>query len=60
LRFIEVLAENKKIMYIKEISEKYSKLYQQFNKEEKITIISAKQLSPAEENEVLSALKSNP
>jgi F0F1-type ATP synthase delta subunit len=47
-------------MYIKEISEKYSKLYQQFNKEEKITIISAKQLSPAEENEVLSALKSNP
>ena len=40
-RFIEILAENKRLMYIKEITEKYQKLYQQFNKEEKITIISA-------------------
>jgi F0F1-type ATP synthase delta subunit len=49
IRFIEVLAENKRLMYIKEISEKYAKLYQQFNKEEKITIISAYRLSAAEE-----------
>ncbi len=41
IRFIEVLAENKRLMFIKEIAEKYAKLYQQFNKEEKITIISA-------------------
>ncbi len=27
-RFIEVLAENKRLMYIKEIAEKYAKLYQ--------------------------------
>lgn len=28
IRFIEVLAENKRFMYIKEITEKYQKLYQ--------------------------------
>jgi F0F1-type ATP synthase delta subunit len=32
-------------MFIKEVAEKYAKLYQQFNKEEKITIISAYRLS---------------
>lgn len=47
-------------MYIKEITEKYQKLYQQFNKEEKITIISAAQLSSEEEKLVLGALKTNP
>ena len=45
LKFIEVLAENKRLMFIKEITEKYQKLYQQFNKEEKITVISASQLT---------------
>lgn len=60
IRFIEVLAENKRLMFIKEISEKYAKLYQQFNKEEKITIISAQKLNSEEENQVLSALKANP
>ncbi len=47
-------------MYIKEIAEKYTKLYQQFNKEEKITIISAYELSKDERQEVLDALKQNP
>lgn len=47
-------------MFIKEIAEKYQKLYQQFNKEEKITIISAYQLSKVEEDQVLQALKANP
>lgn len=28
IRFIEVLAENKRLMYVKEIAEKYQKLYQ--------------------------------
>jgi F0F1-type ATP synthase delta subunit len=60
LRFIEVLAENKRLVYIKEIADKYQKLYQQFNKEEKITVISAYKLSSSEEGEVLSALKANP
>ena len=58
-KFIEVLAENKRLMYIKQISDKYVKLYQQFNKEEKIRIISAYKLSQKEEGEVLAALKSN-
>jgi ATP synthase F1 delta subunit len=60
IRFIEVLAENKRLMFIKEIAEKYAKLYQQFNKEEKITIISAYRLSSDEEQQVLRALKANP
>ena len=60
IRFIEVLAENKRLMYIKEISEKYGKLYQQFNKEEKITVISAYTLSQDEEQQVLRSLKANP
>ena len=49
IKFIEVLAENKRLMFIKEVTEKYQKLYQQFNKEEKITIISAHKLSTDEE-----------
>ncbi len=60
LRFIEVLAENKRLMFIKEVAEKYGKLYQQFNKEEKITVISAYRLSQDEENQVLRSLKANP
>lgn len=49
IKFIEVLAENKRLMFIKEVTEKYQKLYQQFNKEEKITIISAYKLTGEEE-----------
>ena len=60
IRFIEVLAENKRLMFIKEIADKFGKLYQQFNKEEKITVISAYNLSSDEEQQVLSALKANP
>ena len=32
IRFIEVLAENKRIQFIQDIAQKYAKLYQQFNK----------------------------
>jgi F-type H+-transporting ATPase subunit O len=45
IKFLEVLAENKRLIYIKE---------------EKITIISAETLSSSEEQEVLAALKANP
>jgi F0F1-type ATP synthase delta subunit len=45
MHFLVVLAENKRLIYIKDIASKYQKLYQQFNKEEKITIISADPLS---------------
>lgn len=60
MKFLEVLAENKRLVYISVIAERYQKLYQQFNKEEKITIISATDLSASEQNEVLHALKANP
>ena len=39
---------------------RYITLYKQFNKEEKITIISAFALTASEESEVLTALNSNP
>ena len=39
---------------------KYKNLYKQFNKEEKITIISAEELTSAQQNQVLEALKANP
>jgi len=45
LHFLTVLSENKRLIYLKEIAQKYQKLYQQLNKEEKITIISASELS---------------
>jgi len=60
LRFLEVLAENKRLIFINGIALRYQKLYQQFNKEEKITIISAEALSSSEEQEVIDALRSNP
>ena len=40
LKFLVVLAETKRLIYISEIAKKYAKLYMQLNKEEKITIIS--------------------
>ena len=57
MRFLEVLAENKRLVYISGISLRYQKLYQQFNREEKITIISADVLSGSEQGEVLAALQ---
>lgn len=60
MHFLVVLAENKRLIYIKEIAGKYQKLYQQFNKEEKITIISAEDLSNGQKDQVLSALQANP
>ena len=60
LKFLEVLAENKRLIYVAEIAEKYEKLYQEFNKEEKITIISAEELDAGKKQQVLDALKSNP
>jgi len=60
IRFLEVLAENKRLVYLKGIAERYAKLYQQVNKEEKITIISATELNDSERAEVLAALKENP
>lgn len=60
LNFLTVLAENKRLNFIDEIAEKYSKLYQQFNKEEKITIISATELDADKKAQVVAALQANP
>lgn len=60
MHFLTVLAENKRLVHIKEIAGKYQKLYQQFNKEEKITIISAEKLSDVQQGQVLEALQANP
>ena len=60
LKFLEILAENKRLVYLKEIADKYAKLYGEFNNQEKITIISAATLSSSQQNEVLAALKANP
>ena len=48
IKFLEVLAENKRLTFISGIADRYVKLYQQFNKEEKITIISAEELTSSE------------
>lgn len=60
IHFLTVLAENKRLIYIKDIAGKYQKLYQQFNKEEKITIISAEALTNDQQSQVLKALQANP
>ena len=58
--FLTVLAENKRLIFIKDISNLYKRLYQQFNREEKITIISAEDLSESQRSEVVAALEANP
>lgn len=60
MRFLEVLAENKRLIFIKDIASKYTKLYQEFNKEEKIRIISAEPLNSGQRDQVLAALQANP
>lgn len=60
IKFLEILAENKRLTYIGDIANRYMKLYKTLNKEEKITIISAVNLSSDEQSEVMAALKANP
>ena len=59
-RFIEVLCENKRLNNLAVIAEKYQKMYQELNKEEKMTIYSHVELDHDQKNEVLAALKQNP
>jgi F0F1-type ATP synthase delta subunit len=60
IKFLEILAENKRLTYISQICDKYVKYYKTLNKEEKIVIISSETLTSGEQGEVLSALKANP
>jgi F0F1-type ATP synthase delta subunit len=56
IKFLEILAENKRLRMINGVCIRYAKLYKTLNKEEKITIISAEDLSSDEKAEVLAAL----
>ena len=60
LKFLDLLGKNKRFMYINEIANKYTRLYLLLTKEEKITIISAKELSGEQRRRVSDALMSNP
>lgn len=57
IKFLELLCENKRLVDLPEIADKYAKLYNVMNKEEKIVIISAYDLNSSEKEEVLTALK---
>jgi F-type H+-transporting ATPase subunit O len=60
LKFLEVCATNKRLVFISGIADRYAKLYQEFNKEEKVTIISAKELTAKQKEDVVAALRANP
>lgn len=60
IKFLEILAENGRLGEIADISDKYTKLYKTLNKEEKITIIAAEELTNDEKEEIQAALKANP
>ncbi len=60
LKFCDLLGKNKRFMYINEIAKKYIRAYLLLTKEEKITIISAQELTETEKAEVKKALLSNP
>jgi ATP synthase F1 delta subunit len=60
LKFLDLLGKNKRFMYINEIANKYIKSYILLTKEEKITIVSAQELTITEKSEVDEALNANP
>jgi F-type H+-transporting ATPase subunit O len=60
LKFCDLVGKNKRFMYINEIAKKYIRTYLMLTKEEKITIISAQELTDSEKQDVKNALMSNP
>ena len=60
LKFCDLLGKNKRFMYINDIAKKYIRTYLLLTKEEKITIISAQELTSQEREEVKRALLANP
>ena len=57
---MEILADNKRLIYLSGIASRYQKLYKELNREQKIRVISAETLNSSEQSEVLQALKANP
>jgi F-type H+-transporting ATPase subunit O len=60
MKFLDLLGKNKRFMYINDIAKKYMRNYLLLTKEEKITIISAQELTAEEKNQVKRALEENP
>lgn len=60
IKFCELLGKNKRFMYINDIAKKYCRSYLLLTKEEKISIISAQELTTEERADVKKALESNP
>lgn len=60
VKFCDLLGKNKRFMFVNDIAKKYIRSYGLLTNEEKITIISAQDLSESERNEVKSALEANP
>lgn len=60
VKFIDLLAKNKRFMYIDQIALKFKRAYMMLSNEEKINIISAYELSSQEKDKVRSALEQNP
>jgi len=60
IAFIDLLGQNKRFMFIKEIAEKYIKNYSLLSREEKIKIVSAQELSQLQKEQVKNALQQNP
>jgi ATP synthase F1 delta subunit len=60
VKFCDLLGKNKRFMYINEIAKKYIRSYSLLTNEEKITIISAEELSEKQKSDVQAALQANP
>ena len=60
LAFLDLLAKNKRYMYVNDIAKKYVRAYHMLTKEEKITIISASDLNSSQKEQVKEAIKANP
>ncbi len=50
---MEILADNKRLIYLSGIASRYQKLYKELNREQKIRVISAETLNSSEQQEVL-------
>ena len=49
IHFLEVLADNKRLIYLSGIASRYQKLYKELNREQKIRVISAETLNSNEQ-----------
>lgn len=60
MRFLNLLGENKRYMYVNEVAKKFIKCYMLLTKEEKIRIVSAQELTESEKAEVKKSMEENP